>query len=53
MICRFPAFALCALTLLAPSIAAAACSGHEEARLSCAEGLQWNPETRACETASS
>ena len=36
-----------------PSIAAAACTGHEEAKMSCAEGTSWNPDTRACETQSS
>lgn len=47
-----PFLALIAVLAL-PSVAAAACAGHEEAKMSCGEGTSWNPETRACETQSS
>lgn len=42
---------LAALAL--PPVAAAACNGEEEAKMSCAEGTSWNPETHSCETQSS
>lgn len=38
---------------LAPAAGLAAGCGHDEAAMSCAEGMKWNPETRACETMSS
>lgn len=50
--CKLPFLALLAILTL-PSFAAAACEGHEEAKMSCVEGTSWNPETRTCETQSS
>lgn len=49
---NLPFLALLAALAL-PSIAAAACDGHEEAKMSCAEGTSWNPETHSCEAQSS
>ena len=34
---------------LAPLAASAACSGHEEQAMSCAQDMVWNPETSVCE----
>lgn len=38
---------------LAPAAVMAAGCAHEEAAMNCADGMKWNPETRACETMSS
>lgn len=40
-------------TTLAPATVLAAGCAHEEAAMSCADGMKWNPDTRACETMSS
>ncbi len=39
---------------LAPLAAAAeGCSGRQEASMSCAEGMIWNPTTKVCESSTS
>jgi hypothetical protein len=50
------AMLLSALALsLMPTLASAdGCrKGHQEAAMSCAEGLTWNPMTKACEASTS
>ena len=47
------ALSVIVLSLAPVSALAAGCSGHQEAAMSCAEGTVWNPDTTACERASS
>jgi hypothetical protein len=41
------------LVALLPGMALAACDGHQEARMTCAEGTVWDAESSSCQPTSS
>lgn len=41
------------LAALLPGMALAACGGHQEARMTCADGTVWDAESGSCQPTSS